>query len=201
MTGEKELYLFDFDGTITNKDSLLHFLSFSKSSWQVLRGYLYILPYVILMKLKLYSNEKAKSKLFSFHFKGMPIEEFDRLCLDYSKKELPGIIKTSFLDYITAIRQEKKDHTIVVVSASFNSYLKFWSEKMGFNLLSTELEVKNGSLTGKFATKNCYGIEKVNRIKTVYNLSDYATISVFGDSRGDREMLLLGNKSFYNYFK
>ena len=201
MSIKKELYLFDFDGTITNRDSLLQFLAYSKNSWQLLSGYLYILPFAVLMKLKLYSNQKAKTKLFSFHFKGMGIEEFDQLCMDYSQNELPKIIKTSFLDYLTALKQENKDKTFVVVSASFKSYLKYWSNSMGFDLLATELEVKNGTLTGKFDTKNCYGIEKVNRIKAVYDLSNYNTISVFGDSRGDKEMLLLGDHSFFNYFK
>ncbi len=201
MTREKELYIFDFDGTITNRDSLLHFLWHSRNRFQILRAYLFILPYVVLMKLKLYSNEKAKTKLFSLHFKGMNHDEFNSLCLSYSQNHLPGIIKTSFLDYITALKKENRNLSIVVVSASFKSYLKYWSNTMGFDLLSTELEVKNNRMTGRFATKNCYGIEKVNRIKAVYDLSEYKKICVFGDSRGDKEMLLLGDKSFYNYFK
>ncbi|MBT8185485.1 MAG: haloacid dehalogenase-like hydrolase [Eudoraea sp.] len=201
MSRKKELYLFDFDGTITQSDSLLHFLAFSRSRLQLFGGYLFILPYVLLMKLKLYSNEKAKTKLFSYHFKGMSIEEFDRLCHAYGKNELPKIIKTSFLDYLKALKQENKDRTIVVVSASFRNYLKYWSDGMGFDLLCTELEVKNKTLTGKFATKNCYGMEKVKRINAIYDLSEYHEINVFGDSRGDKEMLLLGNNSYYNYFK
>jgi len=201
MSRVKELYLFDFDGTITNKDSLLHFLAYSRSNFQLLCGYLFILPFVVLMKLKLYSNEKAKTKLFSFHFRGMGVDDFDRLCIGYGENELPKIIKASFLNYLKALKDANEDFTLVVVSASFNSYLKYWSQSMGFDLLSTELEFKNGALTGKFATKNCYGVEKVRRIKAVYDLSLYTSISVFGDSRGDKEMLLLGDKSFYNYFK
>lgn len=201
MSREKELYLFDFDGTITNRDSLLHFLAYSKSRYQILLGYVFIFPFVVLMKLRLYSNEKAKTKLFSFHFKGMDIEEFDKLCSGYGKLELPKIIRASFMEYLTQLKQENKELTIVVVSASFKSYLKYWSKSMGFELLSTELEVRHNTLTGNFATKNCYGIEKVNRIRAVYDLSEYNKISVFGDSRGDKEMLLLGNNSFYNYFK
>ena len=201
MSIERELHLFDFDGTITYKDSLLHFLLYSRSKFQLFLGYLYIFPFVVLMKLKLYSNEKAKTRLFAFHFKGMGIDEFDKLCLGYSKNELPKIIRTSFLEYLTSLKQENKDLTIVVVSASFKNYLEHWSKSMGFELLCTELEIKNSALTGRFATKNCYGIEKVNRIKEVYDLSVYNQISVFGDSRGDREMLQLGQNSHYNFFK
>ncbi|MBC8769834.1 haloacid dehalogenase-like hydrolase [Arenibacter sp. BSSL-BM3] len=201
MSLEKEIYLFDFDGTITNKDSFIHFLTYSKSWFQLFSGFLYIFPFVILMKLNLYSNEKAKTKLFSFHFKGMDVFQFDRLCLDYSQNELPEIIRASFLDYLKEVKKENKDLTIVVVSASFKSYLKHWTKFMDFDLVCTELEHKNHVLTGNFATKNCYGIEKVNRIREKYSLSEFNKISVFGDSEGDKEMLLLGNKRFYKYFK
>ena len=44
---------------------------------------------------------------------------------------------------------------------------------MGFDLISTELEVKDGKLTGKFSTPNCNGKEKVRRIKEKYNLKLY----------------------------
>ena len=72
---------------------------------------------------------------------------------------------------------------------------------MGFDLISTELEVKNGELTGKFSTPNCNGIEKVKRIKEKYNLSEYDEIHVFGNSNGDLPMIELGTHKYYKFFK
>ena len=61
-------------------------------------------------------------------------------------------------------------------------------------------EIKNGKLTGKFSTKNCFGIEKVNRIKEKYNLSEYNVIYAYGNSSGDKEMLSIANEKYYKRF-
>ena len=92
------------------------------------------------------------------------------------------------MNYINSIDGNPK---IVVVSASINNYLKPWCDKLGFELISTELETVDGKLTGKFSTPNCNGFEKVIRINKKYNLSNYEEIHVFGNSKGDLPMLNL----------
>jgi phosphoserine phosphatase len=72
---------------------------------------------------------------------------------------------------------------------------------MGLELISTELEVINGKLTGNFSTPNCNGKEKVRRIKEKYNLSKYDEIHVFGNSKGDFPMLSLGTHKYFRFFK
>jgi len=49
-------------------------------------------------------------------------------------------------------------------------------------------------VTGKFLSKNCYGIEKANKVKEAYNLSDYDYIYAYGDTRGDKELLELADE-------
>ena len=68
-------------------------------------------------------------------------------------------------------------------------------------LIATKLASENNRLTGKFATKNCSGVEKLNRIKENYNLDNYKTIYAYGNSKGDKEMLTIADKKFYKYFK
>jgi phosphoserine phosphatase len=64
------------------------------------------------------------------------------------------------------------------------------------------VEVIDGRITGRFKTKNCYGPEKVNRIKAVLKgpREDYE-IFAFGDSRGDREMLNFADQGFFKPFR
>ena len=52
-------------------------------------------------------------------------------------------------------------------------------------------------VSGRFATKNCYGIEKANRINDMNDLKQYNQIYAYGDSRGDREMLTLAEVATY----
>ncbi len=77
------------------------------------------------------------------------------------------------------------------------NWLEAWREKHGIELISTKWEMKDGIVTGKFSTKNCYGIEKANRVNEAYDLSDYD----HGDSRGDKELLALADESFYKPFR
>jgi phosphoserine phosphatase len=67
-------------------------------------------------------------------------------------------------------------------------------------LIGTKLEVKDGILTGQLATKNCYGSEKVRRIREIYNIDECEHIYAYGDSRGDKELLDFADESFYQFF-
>jgi len=80
------------------------------------------------------------------------------------------------------------------------NWLKKWCKKYNIDLIVTCLEIKNGKLTGKFSAKYCHGIEKVNRIKQCYNLSEYSIIFAYGDSSGDKEMLSIADKRYNKKF-
>jgi HAD superfamily phosphoserine phosphatase-like hydrolase len=89
---------------------------------------------------------------------------------------------------------------VVIVTASMEAWLKKWCEHHGVDLVATQLEVQAGKITGRFATKNCYGMEKVNRIKERYNLPEFGLVYAYGDSRGDKEMLELAAVRHYRVF-
>jgi len=152
--------------------------------------------YVIFL-IPFYSRKDLKQSFYS-NFKDFNLTEFNRLCLDFYSLKLKKSIKNSFKDF------KKKtfgDSKVVIVSASISNYLKPWCNEMGFDLISTELEVNDGKLTGRFSTPNCNGEEKVRRIKEKYNLSEYDEIHVFGNSKGDLPMLELGTHKYYKFFK
>lgn len=189
----RTLYIFDFDGTITRKDSFILFTFYSISIVQLVCFWMKILVlYPFLPKGKL------KEDFFKY-FRNNSSEKLDDICKEFFEKKVKKTIKRSFIEFIKSIDRENLD--IVVVSASIKNYLKPWCYEMGFDLISTELEVIDGKLTGKFSTPNCNGKEKVRRIKEKYNLSEYNEIHVFGNSKGDFPMLELGTHKYYKFFK
>lgn len=199
MTKQNELSLFDFDGTITTDDSLIKFIRFVVGDIRFVLGVSVLSPMLTAYKLKLIPNYKAKQMMLSYFFKGMSEEKFIELANEYSLKHIDTILRPKAMERIAWHKEQ--GHEVVIVSASIESYLKPWCDKNGLGLIATRLEIKNGILTGKFATKNCYGIEKVKRIKQKYNLLEYNTIYAYGDSIGDREMLKIASKSYYKYFE
>ena len=188
---KKKIFLIDFDGTIIEGDSLIKFSYFSIG---IIHFFKYWIKVIFLMPF--YSRSDLK-QMFYLNFNELNLESFNNLCLDFYTLKLRKLIKESFIDFIKNINDDSK---VIVVSASISNYLKPWCDEMGFDLISTELEVVNGKLTGKFLTPNCNGKEKVRRIKEKYNLKEFDEIHVFGNSKGDFPMLELGTHKYYKFF-
>lgn len=195
----KKIAFFDFDGTITTDDSLLKFIRFVVGDRRFLVGLIILSPMLILYKLKFIPNYKAKQNLLSWYFKNMRKEEFFKVANEYSLNHIDKIVRTKAIERLNW--HKKQGHKIVVVSASIDCWLRPWCNKNSLELIATKLEIKNEMITGNLLTKNCYGVEKVNRIKEIYNLKDFEYIYAYGDSSGDKEMLSIANESFYKPFK
>ena len=193
-----EISFFDFDGTITNKDSLADFIIYAIGDFSYYKGLLILSPMLLAYKLKIIPNHIAKQKLISYFFKGWDIRDFQKITKSYSKEKIIKIVRPKAIERIKW--HQEKGHKIVVVSASMEGWLKGWCKSYNLELIGTKLEVSNNKITGKFATENCYGIEKVNRIKENYILEDYDIIYAYGDSYGDKEMLSIADKKYYKYF-
>ena len=193
------LVIFDFDGTITTHDSLVRFTQYAVGKPFYYMGLLKLSRTLIAYSLKLIPNYIAKEKLISHFFKDWSEDKFKKVADKYSVSQIDNIIRPQAIEKIRWHQQ--LGHKIVIVSASMEYWLKLWCEKNNLDLIATKLEIQNSILTGKFSTKNCHGIEKVNRIKEIYDLSQYDYIYAYGDSSGDREMLALANESFYKPFR
>ena len=194
----KTLALFDFDGTLTTKDSLADFIQYSVGRLPYYRGLSLLSLTLIGYKLKLVSNSIAKQKLIAHFFEGWEESRFNNCADRYSDIQLNIIIRPEAMERVKWHQSE--GHRVTVVSASMENWLKKWCQKYGLDLIATRLEVKNGRLTGKFSTQNCHGIEKVNRIKSRYDLRKYNAIYAYGDSPGDKEMLEIATKHYYKRF-
>lgn len=189
---------FDFDGTITTKDTLIEFIKYAVGLPRFICGFIALLPMLVLFKLKLIPNYKAKQMMISYFFKGWSIEKFTIKAQGFSSNMIDPIVRDGALKRLQWHKDQGDE--IVVVSASMECWLKPWCEKYDLKLISTKLELENGVVTGKFLTKNCHGQEKVNRIKEKYDLNQYDKIYVYGDSSGDTQMLELGDEKFYKYY-
>ena len=193
------LALFDFDGTITTDDSLLKFIRFVVGDRRFLLGLVVLSPMLVLYKFKLIPNYKAKQYMLSWFFKGMSKDSFLKVANEYSLVHIDKILRPKAIEKINW--HKNQGHKVVVVSASIECWLRPWCEKNGLELIATKLEIKDDIVTGKLLSKNCYGVEKVNRIKELYNIEKYDYIYAYGDSSGDKQMLELAHEKFYKPFR
>ena len=89
---------------------------------------------------------------------------------------------------------------IVIVSASSDLWIGNWCRENELDYITTKLEQSEGTLTGNLIGINCFGPEKVTRIKAKYDLNKYDKIFAYGDSRGDKEMLEMADESNFKPF-
>ncbi|WP_297984192.1 HAD-IB family hydrolase [uncultured Chryseobacterium sp.] len=193
----KKLYFFDFDGTLTYKDTMFMFLKFynsSKFTSQLIKH----IPLFILLKLKLSDAEEVKKSFIASILKGERQERIEQKAQQFFEENYPKIFRKNALDFIENIDSEKTESFIV--SASLDIWVKPFANKFNMTLLATQAEFKNGIYTGNFIGKNCNGQEKVNRIVKAIEGKKYDKTIAFGDTDGDKPMLSWANESYFEFF-
>lgn len=194
----KRLALFDFDGTLTYKDSFLEFISYYHGKKAFYLGMLKLSPWLIAYKLKLYPNWKAKEKTLSYFFRHLPEDNFRKKGEEFAREIIPAMLRPRAL---AALKEHiKAGDRVIVVSASGEQWLRAWCNELGIELLATQLACEEGKLLGSIKGKNCYGPEKVERIKAHVSLEEYDEIFAYGDSEGDRELLALATHPHFRHF-
>lgn len=196
---KRRIAFFDFDGTVTTKDTLLEIIKYQKGHFRFYAGFLINAPYLIAYKLKIIRNSTAKQQVLKFFFNKTPLAAFQLKCDEFASHALPSLIRPKALQEIKKLQRAGAE--VVIISASAKNWLLTWADQLDVKLIATLLEVRNEKLTGKIDGENCHGIEKVRRIKAAYDLSQYDEIYCYGDSPGDRPMLALGTFSFYKPFR
>jgi len=190
---------FDFDGTITTKDTLLEFIKFSKGRFKFYLGFLLNSPWLIGMKFRVISNQTAKQRIFTWFFRNHPLDDFQEQCSRFATTAIPGLLRPKALKEIQLLQD--KGATVVIVSASPENWILPWARTLSLSVISTRLETANNVLTGRIYLRNCHGKEKCARIRENYQLEDFSDIYAYGDSSGDKPMLELATKSFYKPFR
>ena len=196
----KKIYAFDFDGTLTTRDSLIAFLVFAFGWKELLRCFSLHLPLLLAMKFGIIDSGKVKERIFAWYFKGMPEDMFDDLCRRFAASN-KGIVRPKGMEKIRQILSEP-DTTVMIVSASINNWVApFFTEFPQIEIFCTRIETKNGALTGRFLSANCRCKEKVRRILALPPDRRSYWLTAFGDSSGDIEMLNFADEGFYKPFR
>lgn len=190
---------FDFDGTLTRRDTLLPFLRTGLGSLRFLWVMVRCSPWLLGFALRVVSNHAAKCQLLHAALAGRTALEVQT----WSSKwltALPSQLRSDAM--VQLVDHQRSGHCCVLVSASPDVYLKQVAKHLGFDaLICTEMMVSSGVLTGQLRTPNCHGAEKVARLK--YWMAEqglqrqHFTLYAYGDSTGDKPMLRMADHAWY----
>lgn len=196
--GKDTIAAFDFDGTITTKDTLVDFLVFAFGWPKFLVGLIVKSPILINYKLGVTPNYRAKESLFAYFWNNTPMSNFNSITQKYATTRLPQILRQEALSKINWHKDQ--GHKIVILSASLKNWIEPWASSQNIKVIATEIEIQKNKLTGKFLTENCYGPEKIKRLLEFYPKRSNYILYAYGDSKGDKELLKFADLAFYKNF-
>lgn len=203
-TQKRKIYCFDFDGTLTTRDTMLEIIRFAHGTKGLVSGLLANALWLILMKMHLYPNWKSKQRVLKWFFGGMDVADFDAICSVFAMRRHTLFRPRAIAEIADLMAQ---GNMVMVVSASAANWVRPLLENVFPHipiLLATSLEVSEGKVTGRIAGKNCHGAEKVERINEYLKSNGICRkdcyVYAYGDSSGDKEMMEYADESFYRPF-
>ncbi|RXR05191.1 HAD family hydrolase [Pseudoxanthomonas composti] len=189
-----DLALFDFDHTLTTRDTYAGFLREIATPEQLARAKWNVAPWLLAYRMNLISAEAIRARVTRIGFAGRRLAEVQEAGARYAQQVLPELIRPEMreqLDWHLA-----RGDTVVVVSGSLDVYLQPWCASLGLGLICNRLEHHDGVCSGHYADGDC-GARKLVRIRSQYDVTRYRRVHAYGDSREDRPMLALAHERWY----
>lgn len=196
MSG-RQIAAFDFDGTLTHRDTLVPFLVRACGARRVAAAASRVAPAAARSRLgrlqgAVHHRDEVKAALVRHLLGGREAvwltHEAERFAAT-----LPARIRPEMVRQVDWHRDA--GHELVIVSAGLHAYLGPYGIAAGFDhVIAVELEVDDtGVLTGELAAPNVRGPEKATRLRAWLDGDVPDFVWAYGNSSGDRELLELAD--------
>jgi phosphatidylglycerophosphatase C len=191
-----QLVLFDFDGTITRKNSLPAFLRYALGDIGLLKTFPRVAwRWGCLLFQRRWSAAAAKSALLGVCLGGRTRRELEQLGAAFIR-DCPGDFwNPAAIERIALYRQ--MGATLAIVSASLDFWVQPFAQQWDMVVLCTMARYDNGVFQGNFEGENCKGTEKVHRIQARFQSEMYLVTIAYGNSKGDTAMLEWAQNAWY----
>ena len=190
---------FDFDGTLTIKDSFTGFLAWRVGPARYAAGLVRLTP-ALAAYLVHRDRGRLKSAAARLFLKGISRDELDASARRYAESHARKMLRP---DAVRAWKRwQAQGAQLIIVTASPESVVAPFARCLGCDLLlGTRLEFDGADrVTGRFEGPNCRGEEKVRRLRAVFG-PDLHLEAAYGDTGGDRAMLTLADEAGYKVFQ
>lgn len=185
------LAIFDLDNTLVKGQSQLFLLKYAKKKRLVGHFFYFkIISWFILYKLNLVENPREMMEYAAKLFKGMEIEDVNKLINDFFETSLKKKIFQEGTDLIKKHRRAGRE--IVIISNSVNlipaALANFLNIKYFFG---TKLEVENGKFTGKIKGDIIYGKNKVSILNNFLQETGFSLKGSYGYGDHESDIFIL----------
>ena len=188
--------LYDFDGTLTSKDTTILLLVelIKLRPWRFLR-LIWFLSRMIVAR-DILRKQEYKNKAIGYLIKGLSDIHLSWALKNFRTK-VEFLYRSSVLSSIDQAIQD--DCTVLIVTASPSFAIDVCVSDLPVLVLGTEFEKEENIYTGLLKGENCYGKEKVNRINewATSNKIELSVQYAWSDHFSDFDMLSLSAKRYW----
>lgn len=194
----RPLVAFDFDGTLTVRDSFTDFLRWRVGTVGYLFGLARLIP-AALLYLKTRDRGEIKAAAVAEFLDGADRKTLKGLAESYAEQAWGRLMRPDALacwnDW-----GAKGAHRVIVTASPEITVAPFARRLGAEGLLGTQLAFDHDDrITGVFSGLNCRGAEKVERLRAAYG-DDFRLAAAYGDTSGDAEMLALAEAPGFRVF-
>ncbi|WP_373066965.1 HAD-IB family hydrolase [Thioalkalivibrio sp.] len=196
----RQIVLFDFDGTLTRRDSLFPFLRHTLGTSAFLRRLPDCLPALTGLALKRLSNQDAKEIVLTRMLAGETLAHLQARGREFADRALDHLLRPAGMRALQA--HQAAGHDCVLVSASLDVWLQPWAERHGVTgVVSSRLAVDDaGRVTGRLDGTNCRGAAKPAAVAawlaTLPPDEPVDLIAAYGDSAADQPLLEMAGSGY-----
>ena len=189
-----DLALFDFDGTLTTRETFPAFMRYAVARPRLLAGGVLLAPVVFGYRRGWVAGNPTRASIVQMGLRGVDAERLRAQGAAFARDVLPGVLRPEAMARLAWHRQ--RGDRVVVVSGGLDVYLAPWCADQGVELLCSVLAERGGRITG-YAGLQCVGEEKVRRVRTLCDPQAYAAIHAYGDTHEDHAMLAMAHHRTY----
>jgi phosphatidylglycerophosphatase C len=192
---------FDFDGTLTVKDSFMAFLRWRVGPLRWTIGLARLAP-ASLAYLVHRDRGRIKAAAVAEFLKGLPRTELEAEAKRFAETTSRQLLRPDAVAAWKRWRTNEPPVRLAIVTASPDLIVAPFARGLGADeLIGTRLAFDGEDrVTGAFLTPNCRGPEKVARLKAELG-DDVELKAAYGDTAGDREMLAMAEIQGYRVFE
>jgi phosphatidylglycerophosphatase C len=196
--GPREIAAFDFDGTLTVRDSFTAFLAWRAGPVGYALGFVRLIP-AALAYLVHRDRGRIKAAALKAYLKGLTRDELADAAHRFADAHAPRLFRPDALK--TWAEWREKGALRVIVTASPEDVVAPFARILGADeLLGTQIHYDEaGRVVGTFSSANCRGSEKVARLETRFG-PGVRLKAAYGDTSGDHEMLAIAEIQGYRQF-
>ena len=196
---DRPIAAFDFDGTLTVRDSFTAFLRWRVGALGYALGAIRLVP-AALRYLVDRDRGRIKAAAARVYLHGLPRAELEAAAEAFAAARTAHLIRPDALE--TWREWRTRGARLVIVTASPSLVVRPFAERLGADeLIGTELAFDSqGRVIGAFATPNCRGAEKVVRLQARFG-PGVRLAAAYGDTAGDRDMLAIAETRGYRVFR